>query len=411
MDVKALIEERLKLNADSHALLDANPRGLSPEQNAQFDAMHKRIAEIKEITDRQALVDAEDRAMAESRGRKTSPELAVVPNSREQDANLAFRAWALGNNATDEQIAAAERIGFRYMRTELDTRALSSVTATQGQASIPDELMRAYVEMQKWYGRVRAVAEVIPTTGGNPLPIPTTDDTANTGEIVGDGGAVTTTVDPLFGVITLGAFKYSSKAVIVPIELLQDSAINLPVYLGSALGTRIGRKQNSDYTVGGGTTLPWGVSIKASLGKTAAATNALTFDDFIDLFHGVDIAYRGRPGSAFMIHDTIAQYARKLKAATSGQYLWEMSLQAGKPDRMLGEPVIINNDMPNTMTTGLTVALYGDFYQYKIREAGPVEVKRADELRILNGQVVFLAFQRADANLADVTAVRYLKQA
>jgi HK97 family phage major capsid protein len=411
VDPKKLIEERLKLNADSRALLEANPKGLSPEQNAQFDAMHKRIAEIKEITDRQALVDAEERTMAESRGRQTTTELAAVANSPAQDASLAFRAWALGDYATDEQIAAAARIGLRYQRKELETRALSSVTATQGQASIPDELMRAFVEMQKWYGRVRAVAEVIPTTTGAPLPIPTMDDTANTGEIVADGGAVTTTVDPTFGVITLGAFKYSSKAVIVPLELLQDSAINLPVYLGAALGTRIGRKQNSDFTVGGGTTLPWGASIKASLGKTAAATNALTFDDFIDLYHSVDIAYRSRPGSAFMIHDTIAQYARKLKAATSGEYLWQMSVQAGQPDRMLGEPVIINNDMPNTMTTGLTVGLYGDFNAYKIRDAGAVEVYRADELRILNGQVVFLAFQRADGNLADITAVRYLKQA
>lgn len=101
-------------------------------------------------------------------------------------------------------------------------------------------------------------------------------------------------MDPTFGVVTLGSFKYSSKAVIVPWELLQDSSINLPQYLGNKLGERVARKQNTDFTAGGGTTLPFGVQVQAALGKTAAATNAITFDEVIDLYHSVDAAYPGR---------------------------------------------------------------------------------------------------------------------
>jgi len=228
---------------------------------------------------------------------------------------------------------------------------------------------------------------------------------------VDDGGAVTTSADPTFGAVNLGAFKYSSKAVIVPVELLQDSSINLPVYLGAALGTRIGRKQNADFTAGAGTTLPFGVQVRASLGKTAAATNAIVFDEIIDLFHSVDIAYRERPDTAFMLHDTVAAYVRKLKAATSGQYIWEMSTQVGQPDRLLGKAVVINNDCDSAFTTAKRLVLFGAFGAYNIRDAGAPTFIRADELRVLNHQVVFLAFQRSDGNLADVTSVRYLRLA
>lgn len=413
MDPKELIAERVKLHEDQKVILDkasSEKRTLTSEEQVEFDRMDTRMGEIRKTLDRIELHQAEERILSESRGRRTGTGLAVVQNTREQDVRLAFRAWACGEGAAQHEVEAAQRLGFRHMRNELETRALSSVTATQGQASIPDEMMKAYVEIQKWYGRVRNVAEVYITSGGNPLPIPTTDDTANTGEIVADGGAITTTADPTFGVVTLGAFKYSSKAVIVPWELLQDSSINLPVYLGTALGTRIGRKQNADFTAGAGTTLPFGVQVQASLGKTAAATNALIWDEVIDLYHSVDIAYRGRPNTAFMMHDSTAGVLRKLKDSQN-RYLWELSLQVGEPDRILGVPVIINNDMDSAFTTAKRLVLFGDFNAYKIRDAMGTQFYRADELRLLNGQVVFLAITRSDGNLVDTTAVRYLRLA
>lgn len=413
MDSKELVQERVKCWEDSKALLDkasTEKRTLTSDEQTTFDRLEARIDEIKATLDRQDRLDAEERLMAESRGRKAGTEVTPVAGTREGDAALAFRAWALGDHASEAEEAAAKRMSFRHTLPMLEARALSSVTATQGQASIPDEMMKAYYEIQKWYGRVRNVSTVYSTSTGAPLPIPTTDDTANTGEIVADGGAITTTADPLFGVVTLGSFKYSSKAVIVPWELLQDSSINLPVYLGTALGTRIARKQNTDFTVGAGTTLPFGVQVRSSLGKTAAATNLITWDEVIDLFHSVDVAYRNRPNSAFMMHDTVAAFLRKLKDSQN-RYLWEMSLQVGMPDRAFGQPVIINNDCDSTFVTNNRLVLYGDFGAYAIRDAGGVTVYRADELRILNGQVVFLAIQRSDGNLVDVTAVKHLRTA
>jgi len=205
--------------------------------------------------------------------------------------------------------------------------------------------------------------------------------------------------------VTLGAFKYSSKAVLVPVELLQDSFINLPVYLGSKLGERIGRIQATHFATGTGTGEPQGVVDVSSVGKTAAVTNAITFDEIIDLTHSLDIAYR--PRAEFMMHDTIASVLRKLKDSND-QYLWQMSLQAGQPDRLFGIPVNINNNMESVLDTANIVVLYGDFSTYYIRDAGDVILARANERWIDTHQVGFLAFQRTDAKGISTSTIKHL---
>ena len=411
MDLRELTQKRLALHEQSKAIVERatrEKRGLSDSEQREFDRQHADIMSIKAAIDRAAIAEAEERALGESRGRQTGTTL--VQGTRATEAALALRAWALGARASSEMVEAAESLGVRHMVPELDMRALSSVTATQGQNAIPDEMMRAFWDAQKWYGRVEGVATVLRTSTGAPLPIPTTDDTSNTGEIVADSGPVTTTADPVFGQIILKPYKFSSKAVIVPIELLQDSSIDIPTFLGKKLGERIGRIKNTKFTTGTGTGEPNGAQVAAALGKTASATNAVTFDELIDLQHSVDVAYRDRPNTRFMVHDTVAAYLRKVKDSQN-RYIWEMATTAGQPDRLLGAPVVINNDMDSAFSTNKRLVLYGDFSAYHIQNAGDVAVIRADELRVLNHQVVFLAFQRSDGNLADANAIRYLRTA
>ena len=413
MDTKALIEERVKLHEQNKALLDkanAEKRTLTAEEQKEFDAKDAKITEIRHTLDRAERSDAEKRALATTRGRQTETAIAVQDVSPEADAALAFRAWACGEYATEEMIAAAERVNLAYNRRELNQRALSIGVTTGGGNSVVNEMTRGFWEAEKWFGPMRQVSTTWRTSTGAPLPVPNADDTANVGEIIAEGSAVTTTADPSFNTLTLGAFKYSSKAVIVSVELLQDSIIPLPSYLGRRLGERIGRIQNTHFTVGAGTTLPFGIATQAALGKTAAATNAITFDEIIDLSVALDPAYRNAPGSAWMMHDATAAMLRKVKDSQN-RYLWEMSVQAGAPDRIFGRPVIINNDMDQPTATAKRVVLYGDFSNYVIRDTSDVIFIRADELRVLNHQVVFLAFQRSDGNLPNVNSVKYLRTA
>ena len=75
----------------------------------------------------------------------------------------------------------------------------------------------------------------------------------------------------------------------------------------------------------------------------------------------------------------------------------------GGADRILGYPVVINQDMP-AMTATYKPILFGDFSHYYVRNVSGIEVVRLNELYAANGQVGFMAFLRFDGALIDAAA-------
>ena len=125
----------------------------------------------------------------------------------------------------------------------------------------------------KDYNGPRQVADVMRTTDGATMPWPTVNDTSNVGELLGENTGVAE-ADPTYGVVNFGAYKYSSKMVQVPSELLEDSAFDLGRELFELLGERLGRIQATHFTTGTGVSQPQGVVTGATLGKTAASATA-----------------------------------------------------------------------------------------------------------------------------------------
>jgi HK97 family phage major capsid protein len=407
--MKHLYEQRAKLNEDIKAILDKadnEKRAVSTEEQETIKRMDAEIDQIKATIALHEKADEERKILNQSAGRKTE---TIVTDARPNPEH-ALRAWLRGEARSEDEHAAAAFYGIRPSSKEFDLRALSVGTTTAGGNSVPDEMMRAFVEVEKWYGRVQNLATVITTATGASLPVPTVDDTSNTGRLLTEATGATTTTDPSFGQVVLSSYKMSSDAVLISNELLQDSSINLSQYLGAALGTRIGRIKNTYFTTGTGSSQPGGVQVKAALGKTASATNAITLDEVIDLYHAVDIAYRMSPNCAFMMNDAVAAYVRKLKDSNN-QYLWQMAVQQGQPDRLFGVPVVINNDQDGTFATNKRLVLFGDFSKYFVRVAGGITLRRSDDLYFLSHQAVFEASQRVDGNLIDTTAVKYLRTA
>src|SRR5690606_12480293 len=92
----------------------------------------------------------------------------------------------------------------------------------------------------------------------------------------------------------LGAYTYTSKLMKVSWQLLNDSAFDLPSFLGRKAGERIGRAWAAHLVGGTGTGQPTGLVANCTVGHTGAtsAAPAITYDDMIDLEHSVDPAYR-----------------------------------------------------------------------------------------------------------------------
>jgi HK97 family phage major capsid protein len=76
-----------------------------------------------------------------------------------------------------------------------------------------------------------------------------------------------TALDTTFGLVTLDVYKYSSKKIALPFELLQDSFIDIEAYIREVLQMRLGRIQNTHFTVGTGSGQPKGVVTAATSGK------------------------------------------------------------------------------------------------------------------------------------------------
>lgn len=299
-----------------------------------------------------------------------------------------------------------ERRSYHEIRSRVARELRADTVDNTGGEFVRDEFSGRLERALLAFGGVRQVAEVLRTATGAALSWPTIDDTSNVGQIEGEGDAIATQ-DIATSELVLNAYKYSSDAVLVSAELLQDSAFNLAGLLGDILGERLGRKTNADFTTGSGTGAPKGIVTASTAGKTAAATNAITADEIIDLYHSVDPAYRG--SAAFMLHDSIVAIIRKLKDSTN-QYLWQPGMQAGVPDRLLGHPVVVNQSMASSLSASTKAILFGDLSKYKVREVGSIRLRRLVERYADTDREAFIAFWRGDGDLlnAGTNPVKHL---
>jgi HK97 family phage major capsid protein len=274
-----------------------------------------------------------------------------------------------------------------------------------GGYTVAPEFLRELEKAMKFYGGVMDNARVITTGTGADMPMPNVDDTGNVGAILGENQPVTEQ-DSTFTQTTLHAWKYTSKLIRFSWELLQDSAFNIEGELAELAGIRLGRILNTHFTTGTGSGQPQGIVAGATLGFTGAGSQTLTYDDFVDLEHSVDRAYRAN--GAYMFNDTTLKIIRKLKDS-QGHPLWQPSLQAGVPDNFNGKRYVINNDMASPASAAKSV-LFGDLSRYIVRKVKDYTAVRLTERYADLGQVGFLIWCRYDGRLRDAGQhpVKYL---
>jgi HK97 family phage major capsid protein len=377
-------------NLANKLLADKGDQTWTKEEQSTFDGYTNEIESLKnqvKATEKMRALEAGDFYNASGN----------TPVKKDGDMTIdALTAVALymrfGNNVSPEQAIAVRN-------------AMSTTTGSEGGYTVPSEIATMVINKLKAYGGMREVAEIITTDSGNPLSFPTNDGTGEVGEIVGENVAVGSG-ETTFGTLPLNVFKYSSKKIALPIELVQDSAIDVIAFVVARLAERIARIQNTHFTVGAGTTTPDGVIAKASTGKTGTTGQTLTvlYDDLVDLKHSVNRAYRTK--AKFMMNDLSVAVVSKLKD-TTGRPIWVPAVTEGAPDMLLGAPVVTNDDVAVMAANAKSIA-YGDLSQYKIRDvANSTSIRRFDDSAFaLLGQVGFCGWQRSGGNLIDTAAVK-----
>ena len=403
--IQALREQIAARAREIKALVEDKNTTWGAEQQAQYDA---GLAEIDDLKNQ---VDRIERTMN-----------LLVEDDQANALGDAAAHRARANGATPAQATRARQLFATWMRQgdralsgedwAVIRNTMSTSTPSEGGYIVASEIAQAVADALKSFGGMRAVATVLQTSNGQEINFPNSDGTAEEGEIIAQNASAND-ADITFGTTPIPVYKYSSKVVTVPIELLQDAVIDIEAFVNTRCTTRVGRITNKHFTIGTGTGQPKGIVTAATAGKVGPTgqTLTVTVDDLIDLEHAVDYGYRELGRCRWMMHDSSFKVVKKLKD-TTGRPIFIPGYDGlgGKaPDTILGYPVSINNHMP-VMAANAKSILFGDFTPYIIRDVlTATEFQRyTDSAYAKKGQVGFNLWARAGGNYTDVGgAVKY----
>lgn len=374
-----------------HDVADEESRDLTA---AELDTLEALESELTASQAHRARVDAARARRAELRAAATP---ALITN-RTSDADA------------DAVLARAFNAYLRTGRPNADltqlTAAQSEGVPTEGGFLVPPGMRKKFVDRMKAFGGVGEVVEQVTTATGNTIQWPTVDDTANTGEIVSEGGTFSAQADLVFGSANLGAYPYmagggSSAPLRISLDLLQDSEYDIEGKVASKLGERIARIQAVHVVTGTGVSQPQGITAGLTPIQTAA-NNALTYDDLVHFVHAVDPAYRTER-CRWAFNDLALEEIETIKD-TNGRPIIKAGegSAATSPNEgtILGYRFVVDQAFPNFTNNSPTIkwGVFGDLEEgYVRRRVRDIVVVVNPWTRAANRQVEYTAWARMDA--------------
>ena len=359
---------------------------LSAEDDATYNNMEK---ELDALTTEIKRMERRDAIEAELNKPVGSP---LTGKPEQVEPEKAGRA----SNAYKEDFG-------RHLRGKtLLHNVLSEGTDADGGYLVPEEFERQIVTTLDEANVIRSLAKVITTGSERKIPVAASHSTA---QWTLENGAYTES-NPTFGQKQIDAYKLTDL-IRVSQELLQDSAFDLESYIADEFARAFGIAEEQAFCVGTGTNQPTGIFTAngGTVGVTAAATTAITADELISLVYALKSPYRRN--AKFLMNDSTVAAIRKLKDL-NGAYMWQPSVQAGQPDRLLGYEIYTSPYVP-TIAAGALAIAFGDFQNYWIADRAGRTVQRLNELYATNGQVGYVATERVDGKVILAEGIQLLK--
>ena len=359
---------------------------LSAEDDATYNNMEK---ELDALTTEIKRMERRDAIEAELNKPVGSP---LTGKPEKQEPEKVGRA----SNAYKEDFD-------RHLRGKtLLHNVLSEGTDADGGYLVPEEFERQIVKTLDEANVIRFLAKVITTNSERKIPVAASHSTA---QWTLENGAYTES-NPTFGQKQIDAYKLTDL-IRVSQELLQDSAFDLESYIADEFARAFGIAEEQAFCVGTGTNQPTGIFTVngGTVGVTAAATTAITADELISLVYALKSPYRRN--AKFLMNDATVAAIRKLKDL-NGAYMWQPSVQAGQPDRLLGYEIYTSPYVP-TLAAGALAVAFGDFQNYWIADRAGRTVQRLNELYATNGQVGYVATERVDGKVILAEGIQLLK--
>ena len=390
-----IIELRAKRNkeweaAKAFAETHMTDRGtLTVEDEATYNKMEAEITDLTREIARRERQEALDAELA----KPVNTPITEKPMSGKKDDAKTGRA----SDEYKSAVLAALRSNFRKI-----SNVLSEGIDANGGYLVPEEYDTRLIQVLEDENIMRRLGTRITTSGEHKINIAASTPAAAWIE----EGEQLTFGDATFDQIIMDAHKLH-VAVKITEELLYDNAFGLENYILKKFGTALANAEEDAFINGDGSGKPLGLLAAeggAEIGVTAASATAITADEIINLVYSLKRPYR--KNAKFMCNDQTLAAIRKLKD-TTGQYLWQPSLQAGQPDKILGYDIETSPYFP-TIAAGKPAIAFGDFSYYNIGDRGTRSFAELKELFAGNGMVGFVAKERVDGKLVLPEAIKLL---
>lgn len=382
-------EKRTKLWATMEGFLEThrNDMGvLSTEDDAVYANMEKEFEALSNEIHRQERRDAHEAELSKPVNRPITEKPATPKADGVGRASNAYK----------------EDFGLHLRGKSLVHNVLSTTPDEDGGFLVPLEFEREIVKALDEENVIRRLAKVVTTHHERKIPVALGHSVA---QWTTENSAYTES-NPTFGQKQIDAYKLTDLCR-VSVELLKDSTFDIEAYLRQEFARAFGIAEEEAFCIGNGTTQPTGIFTAngGTVGVTAASATAITVDEIISLVHALKAPYR--KNAKFLMNDATVALLRKLKDQ-NGQYLWQPSVQAGTPDRLLGYEIYTSPYVPVAEAGALTIA-FGDFKNYWIGDRAGRTVQRLNELYATNGQIGYVATERVDGKVILPEAIQLLQ--
>ena len=318
--------------------------------------------------------------------------------------------------------ASPERRAFvdGYLRkgAEVETKSFAGTSGGEGGFAVPREIDEVIDRTLKAISPIRAIANVVKVGSAGYRKLVTTGGVAS--GWASEGGARPVTATPTFAEIAPPAGDlYANPA--ASQAMLDDARFDVEGWLAGEIATEFARAEGAAFVLGNGTDKPKGFlagpitneadGVRAfgtlqyvASGAAAGFVASNPQDRLIDLIQSLRSPYR--QGAAFVMNSATLSVIRKFKTA-DGAFLWQPGLAEGRPDTLLGYPVIEAEDMPDIAANSYAIA-FGNF------RAGYLVTERAETLILRDPYsnkpfVHFYAAKRVGGVVSNSEAIKLMK--
>lgn len=376
MTLKELYEKRASLKEQMQAITDA------AEQRAAKDLTEDENKQLKEFLEQRAKLDTQIAAA----------EVLEADDKRAAEQKTAEKREAKSGESSPEVRAFCD-----YMRTGRISEEQRTVLTTENAAvMIPKEISQQiilalqgqFALMQGINLRVTSHAKtfVEPILSGDMSLKRITVGATN------DEGAAS------FEGIEIKAYDYRLPVIPISITLLDGSDADIQGAIVALLTEHIARGLANLATVGGTAADGIQAFVPKVPTTTSADTAAISYADLVDLMAKVKAPHNAQGVASFLMNSATRAALMKV-LDENGRPIFLQSVRDGEPDRILGRPVVIDDNMPDT-AAGKVPIIFGDLKKYVLRIVQGVKVRVYQEEKFYKDNCIGVqAFVTADGQL------------